>query len=249
FGLGLVDNVPDSLLDEIAKNQQHNNPDVAGTANKVKDVASGQDRTGRFGWKAQVATLLTFSGDAYLNEMGITNPLFPTENEPQGDAKLLAKCDTVADPEDDGTGIHYFNNFMTLLGPPPRGPVTPNVLAGEAVFKQIGCAICHHPELATGPSSVKALDGVTFQPFSDFLLHDMGNLGDGIEQGGASGSQMRTAPLWGLRTRTTFLHDGRARTLEDAILAHDGQGVTAQNLYKQLGKSDLNDLIAFLKSL
>lgn len=249
FGLGLVDNVPDSLLDEIAEDQKRNHPDVAGTANRVKDVASGQNRTGRFGWKAQVATLLTFSGDAYLNEMGITNPFFPTENAPQGDAKLLAKCDTVADPEDDGTGVHNFNNFMTLLGPPPRGPVTPKVLAGEAVFRQIGCAICHHPTLTTGPSSIAALNQVSFQPFSDFLLHNMGSLGDGIEQGGATGSQMRTAPLWGLSVRKTFLHDGRATNLPDAILAHDGQGLPARNRYTELSKSDLKDLIAFLNSL
>jgi CxxC motif-containing protein (DUF1111 family) len=250
FGLGLVDNVPDSVLDGIAEDQKAKYPDVAGTANKVTDVASGTpNRTGRFGWKAQVATLLTFSGDAYLNEMGITNPLFPTENAPQGDAKLLAKCDKVDDPEDDGTGVHHFNNFMTLLAPPPRGPITPEVTAGEVVFQDLGCAICHHPTLTTGPSSVAALNQVIFQPFSDFLLHDMGSLGDGITQGGATGSQMRTAPLWGLSVRTTFLHDGRASNLPDAILAHDGQGLTAQNLYRQLKSSELAKLIAFLKSL
>jgi len=249
FGLGLVDNVPDQSLLDIAEDQKAKYPEIAGTANKVKDVASGQNRIGRFGWKAQVATLLTFSGDAYLNEMGITNPLFPTENAPQGDDKLLAKCDKVTDPEDDGTGISHFNNFMTLLAPPPRGSVSRNVRDGEEIFTSLGCAICHYPTLKTGPSSVAALDNKTFQPFSDFLLHDMGNLGDGIEQGGATGSQMRTAPLWGLSVRTTFLHDGRASTLEDAILAHDGQGLTAQNLYRQLKASELAKLIAFLKSL
>jgi len=250
FGLGLVDNVPDSVLDGIAEDQKAKYPDVAGTANKITDVASGTpNRTGRFGWKAQVATLLTFSGDAYLNEMGITNPFFPTENSPQGDDKLLAKCDTVADPEDDGTGVHHFNNFMTLLAPPPRGSITKDVRDGEEIFTSLGCAICHHPTLKTGPSSIAALDQKTFQPFSDFLLHDMGSLGDGIEQGGATGSQMRTAPLWGLSVRTTFLHDGRASNLPDAILAHDGQGLTAQNLYRQLKSSELAKLIAFLKSL
>ena len=233
----------------MAKKQKHNFPDVAGTANKVKDVASGKNRTGRFGWKAQVATLLTFSGDAYLNEMGITNPLFPNENAPQGDDKLLTKCDTVADPEDDGSGVQAFTNFMTLLTPPPRGPVTDQVKAGEKVFTDIGCAVCHHPTLTTGPSSTRALNGVTFQPFSDFLLHDMGSLGDGIEQGGATGSQMRTAPLWGLRVRTTFLHDGRTDNLSDAILAHDGQGLAAQNSYRQLSADNLKNLIAFLMSL
>jgi CxxC motif-containing protein (DUF1111 family) len=204
---------------------------------------------GRFGWKAQQGRLHAFSGDAYLNEMGITNPLFPTENAPQGNADLLKQCDTKADPEDDGTGVQNFTNFMTLLAPPPRGSITKDVRDGEEIFTSLGCAICHHPTLTTGPSSIPALNNKTFQPFSDFLLHDMGSLGDGIEQGGATGSQMRTAPLWGLRVRTTFLHDGRANTLEAAILAHDGQGLTAQQQYGLLKSSELAKLIAFLNSL
>ena len=114
---------------------------------------------------------------------------------------------------------------------------------------QIGCAICHYPTLTTGSSSIVALNQVSFQPFSDFLLHDMGSLGDGIEQGNATGRQMRTAPLWGLRVRTTFLHDGRASTLQDAISAHDGQALSARNLFMQLSSTDLQNLLAFLSSL
>jgi CxxC motif-containing protein (DUF1111 family) len=253
FGLGLVDNVPDQSLLDIAAEQKATQKatGVAGTANQVTDNSTGIPtiRIGRFGWKAQVATLLTFSGDAYLNEMGITNPLFPQENAPQGDTNLLAKCDTVADPEDDGTGVQNFTNFMTLLAPPPRGPITPPVLDGEKIFTSLGCAICHQPTLITGESSNPAFHLVRFHPFSDFLLHDMGGLGDGITQGGATGSQMRTAPLWGLRTRSTFLHDGRARKVEDAILAHDGQGATAREAYRGLKSSDLAKLMIFLKSL
>jgi CxxC motif-containing protein (DUF1111 family) len=249
FGLGLVDNVPDQSLLDIAADQNAKHPEVAGTANKVTDVASNMERIGRFGWKAQVATLLTFSGDAYLNEMGITNPLFPTENAPQGNAALLAQCDTKAVLEDDGTGVQNFTNFMTLLAPPPRGPITKDVRDGEEIFTSLGCAICHYPTLKTGSSSVAALNHKTFEPFSDFLLHDMGSLGDGIVQGGATGSQMRTAPLWGLSVRTTFLHDGRTNDLSAAILAHDGQGVSARKAYEKLKSSELAKLIAFLKSL
>ena len=249
FGLGLVDNVPDSLLQQIAKNQKQNTPDIAGRPNMVKDPASGHLALGRFGWKAQVATLMTFSGDAYLNEMGITNPLFPTENAPQGDASLLAICDTVADPEDDGSGIQAFADFMSLLAPPPRGPITQSVLNGEGIFSAIGCAACHMPTLQTCPNPIKALDSVTFHPFSDFLLHDMGSLGDRIEQGQASGTEMRTAPLWGLRVRKSFLHDARATKIEDAILAHDGQGRQAKNKFSGLNSKDKHDLIAFLNSL
>jgi CxxC motif-containing protein (DUF1111 family) len=123
------------------------------------------------------------------------------------------------------------------------------VEAGEAIFNQIGCAICHYPTLETGSNPVKALDRVIFHPFSDFLLHDMGSLGDEIEQGQAKGHQMRTAPLWGLRVRTRFLHDGSATDLEGAILAHDGQGQDARNLFMNLRPSDLQALMAFLNSL
>jgi CxxC motif-containing protein (DUF1111 family) len=249
FGLGLVDHVPDDVFEQIAKDQKQNTPAVAGTPHMVIDVATGKKKVGRFGWKAQVATLETFAGDAYLNEMGITNPLFPTENAPQGDASLLTTCDTVPGLEDDGTGIQAFTDFMTFLGPPPRGPITPHVQAGQAIFHQIGCASCHSPALETGPSAVAALDQVTFQPFSDFLLHDMGTLGDGIEQGLAKGYEMRTAPLWGLRVRTRFLHDGSTATLEEAILGHEGQGQYARDLFKQLNPAEMQVLIGFLNSL
>ena len=175
--------------------------------------------------------------------------MFPTENAPQGDASLLAICDTVADPEDDGSGIQAFADFMSLLAPPPRGPITQSVLNGEGIFSAIGCAACHMPTLQTGPNPIKALDSVTFHPFSDFLLHDMGSLGDRIEQGQASGTEMRTAPLWGLRVRKSFLHDARATKIEDAILAHDGQGRQAKNKFSGLNSKDKHDLIAFLNSL
>lgn len=249
FGLGLVDHIPDAVLQQLARQQQRTAPGLAGEASIVRDAATGRLRVGRFGWKAQVATLLTFSADAYLNEMGITSPIFPDENAPGGDATAVDRCDKVAGLEDDGTGIAAFTDFMTMLAPPPRGAITPGAERGAVVFERAGCAICHVPQLTTGPSKIAALDGVTFAPFSDFLLHDMGSLGDGIEQGAASGRQMRTAPLWGLRARTRFLHDARASTLEEAILAHAGQGSDARGAFEALSKTDAADLIAFLRSL
>ena len=249
FGLGLVDAVSDDSLEQIAAAQKRSAPHIAGEVHWVRDVASGKVRAGRFGWKSQVATLMTFSGDAYLNEMGITTPMFPNENPPGGDASQLAKCDTVADPEDDGTAVENFANFMSSLAPPPRGRITSDVDAGERLFERLGCATCHLPTMTTGRHRTAALDRVTFHPFSDFLLHDMGDLGDGIEQGRANGREMRTAPLWGLSVRNTFLHDGRATTLEAAILGHDGQGDDARQRYKHLSPDESAKLIAFLKSL
>ena len=224
FGLGLVDNVPDSLLQEIAELEQEHTPDTAGRVNFVLDTASGQQRVGRFGWKCQEATLFSFSGDAYLNEMGITTPMFPVENCPQGNCALLQNTGLPAVPNTDNGDLVRFTDFMSFLAPPPTKPLTSQAKQGASLFVQIGCINCHLPVLQTGPSTSASCNQVTFAPFSDFLLHDMGSLGDGIAQNGAGTREMRTAPLWGVRLFTTFLHDGRATNLSDAILAHDGQG-------------------------
>jgi CxxC motif-containing protein (DUF1111 family) len=248
FGLGLVDAVPDATFHAVAAAERDNPDHIAGRPHIVKNVVTNQFAVGRFGWKAQVPTLLQFSGDAYLNELGITNPIFPHENCPSGDCAAL-KCDLVPEPEDDGHDIVAVADFMTLLAPPGRLPVTPSRSAGEQVFTAIGCANCHLPALRTGHTDVAAFDRVTFYPYSDFLLHDMGSLGDGISQGDAHGQEMRTAPLWGLRAIERFLHDGRGATIEDAIVAHDGQGARSRDRFVALDNHQRHQLLAFLKSL
>ena len=248
FGLGLVDAVPDEAFIALARLEAATFPATAGTPNYVTEIHTGQTRVGRFGWKAQVPTLFQFSGDAYLNEMGITNPEFPDESCPGGDCSALA-FNPAPDLNDDGSGVTAFADFMTLLAPPARGPITLQVVAGGAVFAAIGCANCHTPALATGPSPVAALSRRVFRPFSDFLLHDMGSLGDGIVQGTSTGRQMRTAPLWGVRNRTALLHDGRATTVEAAILAHDGQGRAARNRFAGLSARTRAALLAYVSSL
>jgi CxxC motif-containing protein (DUF1111 family) len=249
FGLGLVDSVPDKTFLLLAQLEKNVSPATAGRVNIVDDLISGRQSVGKFGWKAQNPNLMQFSGDAYLNEMGITNPLFPAENCPNGDCAAIATCLPGAALEDDGTGVAAFADFMTLLAPPGRSAITREALAGEKVFLRIGCGSCHLPTLLTGRSRVKALNKVVFHPYSDFLLHDMGTLGDGIEQGRATGGEMRTAPLWGLRARQSYLHDGRAVTLDAAILAHDGQGRFARNRFGALSAQDAQKLMAFLNSL
>lgn len=249
FGLGLVDAVPDDYFVKIAAFQAAVTPQTAGKPNMVLEISTGQMRVGRFGWKAQVPTLFQFSGDAYLNEMGITNPEFPTENCPQGDCASLS-YNPAPNLNDDGEGVEAFHDFMTFLAPPSRGPVSPRSAAlGSLAFVKIGCASCHTPALITGRNPVEALSRRVFRPFSDFLLHDMGSLGDGVAQGGATGSQMRTAPLWGIRTRTVLLHDGRATTIRDAIVAHDGQGRFARDRFLALSTGEKAALLAFVKSL
>ncbi len=249
FGLGLVDAVPDEVFLQLARRQAARTPRTAGTPNMVLEISTGRMRVGRFGWKAQVPTLHQFAGDAYLNEMGITNPDFPAESCPQGDCAAVAAFNPAPDLNDDGTGVAAFADFMTLMAPPPRGRKTFQVAQGGSLFAQIGCADCHTPSLTSSASPVGALSKKTFSPFSDFLLHDMGRLGDGIVQGNSTGRQMRTAPLWGVRTRTMLLHDGRARSIEAAIAAHDGQGRSARDRFFRLSRRSRATLVAFVNSL
>jgi CxxC motif-containing protein (DUF1111 family) len=250
FGLGLVNAVPDSTFEQLASLEQQLTPATAGRVNVVTDQATGEQIAGRFGWKCQQGSLFSFSGDAYLNEMGVTTPLDPNENCPQGDCALLQANPAPNNPNDlDNDDIQAFTDFMSLLAPPPQVALSGAAKSGAKTFVSIGCVNCHFPVLQTGPNSVAALNRVTFFPYSDFLLHDMGSLGDGIAQAGAGQTEMRTAPLWGVRVLTSFLHDGRANSLSQAILAHDGQGKAARDQFAGLRSSDQSNLIAFLNSL
>jgi CxxC motif-containing protein (DUF1111 family) len=253
FGAGLIEAIPDAA---IAFNALSKKPDgVSGRLSVVSDVASGKLRIGRFGWKAQQATLLAFAGDAYLNEMGITNRLFPQEIAPNGNYALLAQYDTVADPEDSvdpvtrKADIDKFADFMRLLAPPPRVALTQSAKAGANLFTTIGCAACHTPAMSTGFNLIRALDRKTVALYSDLLLHEMGSLGDGIAQGAARPGEMKTAPLWGLRARGPFLHDGRAATVDSAILFHDGEAAPARTRYSVLPLLLKQQLLEFLNSI
>ncbi len=252
FGLGLIEAIPDA---EILRNVRRQPVDgVLGKVSRVQDAATGRNMIGRFGWKAQIATLLTFSGEAYVNEMGITNRLFPVENAPNGNAQLLSQYDTVADPEDtldaQGRGdIDRLAEFMQWLGAPPRLQLTPSAAAGRNVFQTTGCAICHVPVMRTGPNRSASLRNKEVWLFSDLLLHDMGALGDGIAQGTADVRDMKTAPLWGLRASAPYLHDGRAATVDEAIKAHDGEGKASKDRYLRLNSQQVQQLLDFLNSI
>ncbi|MEN9841804.1 MAG: hypothetical protein RL376_1604, partial [Verrucomicrobiota bacterium] len=228
---------------------------VRGRAALINDVATGTQRVGRFGWKNQQATLLAFSADAYVNEMGVTNRFFPEENAPNGNTELLDRADQILDPEDevnpatDKADIDRAAKFMSLLSPPSRGAITADVIAGERVFQSLNCTTCHTPTLTTGASPVAALSQQSIALYSDLLLHDMGKLGDGIAQGAAGAREMRTAPLWGLSSRPVYLHDGRTNSLDAAIKAHDGEAAPARNRYAKLRSTQQKQLLAFLRSL
>jgi len=230
--------------------------------------AGGALRAGRFGWKNQHASLISFAADAYLNEMGITSPLQPTENTSNGVS--TAAYDTVADPEDhasptspNGIDVETFARFMRSTKVPPRDTVaaaTSDAIAGASLFNSIGCNICHVTSITTAPAGTvinggaftvpAALGSKIIHPYSDFLLHDVGT-GDFIVQNGGQGTLtlMRTPPLWGLRTRSRMLHDGTALTRNNAILFHTNQAEPVIQNYINLSLTQQNQLIAFLNSL
>ncbi len=251
FGLGLIDAIPDAAI--LANVRTVPVDGVLGKAASVTDVVSGKTRIGRFGWKAQQATLLGFAADAYLNEMGVTNRYFPNENAPNGNAVALAHTDMIADPEDaPATGLADFErvaNFMRYLAPAPVAPLTPSAATGQKLFTSMGCALCHVPALSTGPSADPAFNRKPVKLFSDLLLHDMGALGDGIVQGPAGAREMRTSPLWGLRFSAPYLHDGRALTVDQAIRAHDGEGKVSRDRYIKLTPVQQSQLRDYLLSL
>jgi CxxC motif-containing protein (DUF1111 family) len=254
FGAGLVEAIPDETILALADPEDRDGDGVSGWAHVVFDPATRRDRVGRFGWKAQVATVLTFSADASQGEMGITNDLFSNEQAPNGDSNRLAQCDPVADPEDQvdpTTGRRFIDklaHFQQLLGPPPRGAITADVMQGEQVFKAIGCATCHVAVMMTGASDVAALSVKPALLYSDLLLHDVGT-GDGIVQGQASGRELRTPPLWGLRFRQLFVHDGRGATMEQAITQHGAEATPSRMKFERLSPAERQQLLAFLNSL
>lgn len=254
FGAGLIEAIPDS---EIIQNaQQAKFPGVSGQVSLVTDAATGALRVGRFGWKAQHATLLSFAGDAFNNEMGITNRIFPTPHAPDGNTALLAQFVSLTAPPEDVTDpatglaeVDRLANFMRYLAPPPGAPATAQSLQGQRTFTVMGCASCHTPTMTTGANASAALSNQTVALYSDLLLHDMGSLGDGIAQADAGTAQMRTAPLWGLRTRPLYLHDGRATTVDAAIRAHDGEAAASVQAYLQSTPAVQQELLAFLNTL
>ena len=254
FGAGLVEAVPDEALLALEDPFDRDRDGISGRAAIVTDVATGQRRVGRFGWKAQIATLLTFSGDAYTNEMGITNDMFPLEPLGGISQERLRECDLVKDPEDrvdPRTGkraIDNFESFMKFLAPLPRGPITDEVRAGEQVFTTIGCASCHVAVLTTGANGSAALHRKTLALFSDLLLHDVGT-GDGIEQDAAQQNEIRTPALWGLRLRRPLMHDGSAATVSDAINRHGGEAAGVIENYRRATDQMRRALFAFLDSL
>ncbi len=252
FGAGLIEAIPDESILRLQDPDDANGDGVRGRAAIVDDAGNGSKRVGRFGWKAQHASLLVFAADAYINEMGISNDVFGVEglgNAPQDKRCLPSKApEDVRDARTGMRGIDNFEHFLKFLAPPPRGVVSDEALRGEQVFRDIGCAACHTPEQQTGPSSNPLFNRRPVRLFSDLLLHDVGT-GDGIEQAAAKMNEIRTPALWGLRFRRPLLHDGSAATPEAAIQRHSAEAAGARDRYLALPAEQKRELRAFLGSL
>jgi CxxC motif-containing protein (DUF1111 family) len=263
LGDGFVEAIDDNTLLNIAAYQaQTTHGRIHGEAVKVAVFeAPGQTGVGRFGWKDQHRSLLSFSADAYVNEMGVTSRLRPKDT--------TTVCKKTSDPEDQpdalGMGdIDHFAQFMRGTQVPPPDSVlagTADAQAGQALFTKIGCATCHVPSIVTAPPGTMvnggmfvvpdALGNKTIHPYGDFLLHDVGT-GDGIVQGGPADTinKLRTAPLWGLRTKTRFMHDLKSESLADAINRHRGEArQVIDNFHEDLTPAQQQQVLVFLNSL
>ncbi len=262
LGDGFVEAIDSNTLVSIANNQPgQSGGQIAGEFIQVPLLeASGQIRGGRFGWKNQQASLLSFAADAYVNEQGVTSRLQPTDT--------TSLCDTVADPEDhpDSAGladIDHFARFMRATQAPPRDTAlaaTADAQTGATLFHNIGCDICHVSSITTSPAGTvinggqftvpAALGSKIIHPYSDFLLHNVGT-GDGIVQNGPqdTANKMRTTPLWGLRNKSRLMHDLSTFTRNGAILRHAGEANGVINNYLNLSTTQKNQLITFLQTL
>ena len=233
YGLGLIDRIPDAVIraGAITMNGAKGRPHV------VHD-ALGNERVGRFGWKADTATLEQFVGEAFRNELGITNPIAPIDLvAPTGGCGGQPS----ATVKDDGSVVQAVTAYIASM-PPPPSRVGSQHRAGQILFSEIGCAACHTPTLPA--------NGVDVALYSDLLLHDLGpSMDDRVVQGEATGKDWRTTPLWGLSMRGRLLHDGRATNVAEAILAHEGEASPATKAFRQLTWHEQTSLIGFLLAL
>jgi CxxC motif-containing protein (DUF1111 family) len=243
FGFGLLDAVPDSAILAHADPDDRNGDGISGRPGRFFD-----GRLGRFGRKALVPTLREFNDGAFQIEMGITNPSVPVEGTVGGDP-LPAGTDPTPEPELGARGLELTDAFVRLLAPPAPLKQKGEARRGRDVFTQTGCPACHVPTLRTGDNPIGALRRKDVAAYTDLLLHDMGpDLAD-ICFALATPSEFRTEPLMGLRLVTQFLHDGRAKTPEEAIELHGGEGSKSRDLFRALPAADRAALVAFLRSL
>jgi len=257
IGLGLLEAIPEEALRALADPDDADGDGISGRPNMVWDVTRGANVVGRFGWKANMPSVVQQVAGAFAGDLGITTSLF-SEEPCTSKQEACTKAPNGGVPELSDETLHEVTRYSQTVAVPARRNVRdPEVRRGERLFAAAHCTGCHTPRLVTGDGSpVAALRRQTIRPFSDLLLHDMGpELADGRPDFVASGSEWRTAPLWGLgllakvSKHTFLLHDGRARDVAEAILWHGGEASAARDAFRSMGKNDRAALLAFLRSL
>ena len=265
FGMGLIEAIPDAAIVALADADDRDGDGISGRPNWVSagayvpatEPGGGAGRKlGRFGRKAQNSSLLQQVTEAYLQDIGITSDFLPVENRNPRASVPIEAIDRVADPEIPAATVLAVTHYVRSLAPPAPGGDSPLLVEGRTLFSTVKCASCHVPSLQTGTGALAALSNQTVRLYSDLLLHDMGDgLADGRPDGEASGREWRTTPLWGLRLmrqfldgRTLLMHDGRARSVEEAILLHGGEAAGSRDAYGRLTADQRRALRAFVES-
>jgi CxxC motif-containing protein (DUF1111 family) len=257
FGVGLLEAVPERTIVDRADPADEDGDGISGRANRVAHARTRRTGAlGRFGWKANVPTVEQQNAGALNGDLGITSPIFRDEDCQPGQ-RACVRAKTGGRPEIDEHTLARVTFYTRTLAVPARRDVGEQTTdAGERHFERLGCDSCHLPELRTGDSDVAGLSDQVIRPYTDLLVHDMGPaLADGRPDGLASGSEWRTAPLWGIglvsvvNDHTRFLHDGRARNLAEAILWHGGEAHPARERFRNLPARERRELLAFLESL
>ncbi|WP_370262157.1 di-heme oxidoredictase family protein [Limnobacter sp.] len=263
-GLGLLEAIPEEEILSNAKAQSQRSDGIAGVPNRVWDAYAKQEMLGRFGWKANVATLAHQTAGAFLGDIGITSSLFPAENCTPAQLDCLA-APNGSDHGEPELSDRLFNEivfYQAVLAPPARRNTDDaQVLRGQRLFEDAQCAVCHRPSYVTGKApfprlSSRALEGQTIYPYTDLLLHDMGEgLADHRPDFLATGRQWKTPPLWGIglipavNGHMRLLHDGRADGVEEAILWHGGEAEPSRQRFMNFNAKDREALIKFVESL
>ncbi len=256
IGMGLLQAIPTESVLAAADPEDINGDGISGRPNMVWDERSKTTTLGRFGWKANIATVEQQSAAAFHGDIGITSALHPLENCPEAQTACV-NAPNGGTPELTDSRLAAVDLYMrTLAVPAMRNHQDAQVIAGAQLFDVYGCASCHTTTQSTDASDIAALENQTIHPYTDLLLHDMGpGLADGRPDFLANGSEWRTPPLWGIgliddiNGHRFLLHDGRARTLSEAILWHGGEAEPAKEMFRLASAQEREQILAFLESL
>ncbi|AKF08025.1 di-heme oxidoredictase family protein [Sandaracinus amylolyticus] len=256
YGLGLLEAVPDATLLALADPNDADGDGISGRINHVWDAARGETAIGRFGWKATQPSIHQQTAGAFLGDLGITTSLFPSQECSEREAECRAAT-TGGEPECEDDILDFVVFYgQTLAVPARRDADDPDVLHGKRLFRDAGCASCHVPRLETGEHEITALADQIIYPYTDMLLHDVGEgLADHRPDFEADGREWRTPPLWGIGLLQTvnrhqlLMHDGRARGLAEAILWHGGEAEASREAFRAMSRDEREALLRFLESL